>query len=67
LKEGMKLSKLQSTNVPGRFVQVFKEHDEILKAITNKDSKLAADAMRHHLIENERKIWNGFSQPQYNN
>jgi GntR family transcriptional repressor for pyruvate dehydrogenase complex len=61
-EEGMRLSKLQSSNVPGRFVQAYKEHEEILKAMDKKDSRLTAEAMRHHLLENERKIWNGFSQ-----
>jgi GntR family transcriptional repressor for pyruvate dehydrogenase complex len=61
-EEGMRISKLQSSKVPGRFVQAYKEHEEILMAIENKDSKLASEAMRHHLLENERKIWNGLQK-----
>ncbi|WP_246945170.1 FadR/GntR family transcriptional regulator [Bacillus pinisoli] len=58
-EEGMRISKLQSAKVPGRFAQAYKEHEDILKAICLKDPKLASEAMRHHLLENERKIWNG--------
>jgi GntR family transcriptional regulator, transcriptional repressor for pyruvate dehydrogenase complex len=55
-EEGMRLSKMQSSTVPGRFEAVVREHDKIIEALCNKDSKAAADAMRMHLIQNENKI-----------
>jgi GntR family transcriptional regulator, transcriptional repressor for pyruvate dehydrogenase complex len=55
-EEGMRLSKMQSSNVPGRFEAVSQEHKSILESIENKNSKDAASAMRNHLIQNERKI-----------
>ncbi|WP_163145194.1 FadR/GntR family transcriptional regulator [Bacillus sp. 22-7] len=55
-EEGMRLSKMQSSNVPGRFEAVSQEHKSILESIQNKNSKDAAAAMRNHLIQNERKI-----------
>jgi GntR family transcriptional repressor for pyruvate dehydrogenase complex len=61
-EEGMRISKLQSAKVPGRFEQTNKEHEDILMAITKKDPELAAEAMRHHLLENERKIWSGLQE-----
>lgn len=57
-EEGMKVSKMQSAKVPGRFVEAFKEHEDILKGIINGDSLAASEAMRNHLNQNERKIWN---------
>lgn len=55
-EEGMRLSKMQSSTVPGRFEAAVREHDKIIEALRNKDSKAAADAMRMHLIQNENKI-----------
>ena len=55
-EEGMRLSKMQSSMVPGRFQAVMLEHEKIIEALCNKDSKAAADAMRLHLIQNENKI-----------
>lgn len=55
-EEGMRLSKMQSSTVPGRFQAVMMEHEKIIEALHNKDSKAAADAMRVHLIQNENKI-----------
>jgi GntR family transcriptional regulator, transcriptional repressor for pyruvate dehydrogenase complex len=55
-EEGMRLSKMQSSTVPGRFEAAVREHDNIIEALCNKDSKAAADAMRIHLIQNENKI-----------
>jgi GntR family transcriptional regulator, transcriptional repressor for pyruvate dehydrogenase complex len=55
-EEGIRLSKLQSSKVPGRFQEAAKEHEKIIEALLKKDAKAAAAAMRHHLIENEKKI-----------
>jgi GntR family transcriptional repressor for pyruvate dehydrogenase complex len=54
---GMRLSKMQSARLPGRLVEAHQEHEEILQALENKDVQLAAEAMRNHLLKNEKKIW----------
>ncbi|MFC0272093.1 FadR/GntR family transcriptional regulator [Metabacillus herbersteinensis] len=56
-EEGMRISKLQSSKVPGRFVEVYEEHNDILDSLKSKNPKKAAEAMRNHLVKNERKIW----------
>ncbi|MDM5340453.1 FCD domain-containing protein [Fictibacillus enclensis] len=56
-EEGIRISKLQSSKVPGRFVEVYEEHNDILEGVKSRDPKKAADAMRNHLIKNEKKIW----------
>jgi GntR family transcriptional regulator, transcriptional repressor for pyruvate dehydrogenase complex len=56
-EEGMRISKLQSSKVPGRFVEVYEEHNDILDGLKSRDPKRAADAMRNHLIQNEKKLW----------
>ncbi|WP_408007993.1 FadR/GntR family transcriptional regulator [Pseudalkalibacillus sp. A8] len=56
-EEGIKVSKLQSAKVPGRFEEGYKEHEKIVQALKKQDPKAAADAMRYHLDQNERKIW----------
>ncbi|MFD2924884.1 FadR/GntR family transcriptional regulator [Halobacillus naozhouensis] len=56
-EEVMRISKMQSAKVPGRFVEAYKEHEQILKGLQLKDPKAASEAMRHHLTQNERKIW----------
>lgn len=61
-EEGIRLSKLQSSTVPGRFQEAAKEHEKIIEALQRKDAKAAADAMRNHLIQNERKIYSNIKK-----
>lgn len=59
-EDGIRVSKMQSINVPGRFVEGYKEHETIIEALFLKDPELASAAMRHHLVRNEKKIWDNY-------
>lgn len=56
-EEGIRISKLQSSKVPGRFKEVYEEHNDIVEGLKNRDPKRAAEAMRNHLVKNEKKLW----------
>jgi len=60
--EGMRLSKWQSSKLPGRFEEAVKEHESILNALRKRDARMAAEAMRNHLIQNEKKIWSNLKR-----
>jgi GntR family transcriptional regulator, transcriptional repressor for pyruvate dehydrogenase complex len=60
--EGMRLSKWQSSKLPGRFEEAVKEHESILNALQKRDARMAAEAMRNHLIQNEKKIWSNLKR-----
>lgn len=62
LKEGIRISKLQSMKLPGRFEEVDKEHRKIIEAMFKRDVELASSAMREHLLNNEQKIWANFKK-----
>ncbi|SEA34946.1 DNA-binding transcriptional regulator, FadR family [Thalassobacillus cyri] len=61
-EEVMRVSKMQSSKVPGRFIEAYKEHEQILNALQIKDPQAASEAMRHHLTQNEKKIWANIKQ-----
>ena len=50
--------KEKSWSIPGRPQKYFKEHNEILKSIKNKDSKSARNRMYEHLAGVERDLLN---------
>ncbi|GAB7387017.1 FadR/GntR family transcriptional regulator [Bacillaceae bacterium] len=56
-KELLRISKMQSKRIPGRFAETYKEHEKIIEALSKRNPDLAADTMRTHLFKNERKIW----------
>jgi DNA-binding FadR family transcriptional regulator len=56
-QEGIGISKMQSMRIPGQFEEGNKEHRQIIEAVLKKDSQAAAEAMRNHLLKNERKFW----------
>lgn len=59
LKEKLWINlKEKSWSIPGRPQKYFKEHNEILKAIKNKDSKGARNRMYDHLAGVERDLLN---------
>jgi GntR family transcriptional repressor for pyruvate dehydrogenase complex len=60
LKEGMRISKMQSMKMPGMFLQAYREHEEIMEALFTRDPEWARRAMRHHMIRVEEKIWANF-------
>jgi len=62
LEEGIRISKMQSMQIPGRFTQGYKEHEEIINSLLLRDPELAAKAMRNHLVRNEKKIWSNFNR-----
>ncbi|WP_185861615.1 FadR/GntR family transcriptional regulator [Peribacillus cavernae] len=53
----MRVTKTQSANVPGRFNEGHKEHEQIIEALSQKNPVMASEAMRNHLARNETKIW----------
>lgn len=57
-EEGIRLSKLQSAKVPGRFKESYKEHEQIIVTLEQRNAQAASEAMRNHLVRNEMKIWN---------
>lgn len=60
LKEGMRISKMHSMKMEGKFSQAYQEHEEIMDALFKRDRDMAMKAMRYHLIRNEKKIWANF-------
>jgi GntR family transcriptional repressor for pyruvate dehydrogenase complex len=62
LKEGMRISKMQSLKLPGGFLQGYKEHEEVIAALFDRNPAAASSAMRNHLVRNENKIWNTFNK-----
>jgi GntR family transcriptional repressor for pyruvate dehydrogenase complex len=58
LKEGISVSKIQSSDIPGRHMEGCVEHLEIIQAISERDSKKGRQTMRKHLYNNETKTWN---------
>lgn len=56
-KQGLRLTRLQSVNVPGRFREGQNEHYAIINAIIDRNPEKASIAMRGHLTKNENKIW----------
>jgi GntR family transcriptional repressor for pyruvate dehydrogenase complex len=62
LKEGMRISKMQSLKLPGGFLQGYKEHEEVIAALFDRNPAAASFAMRNHLVRNENKIWNTFNK-----
>ncbi|HEX6922797.1 MAG TPA: FCD domain-containing protein, partial [Bacillales bacterium] len=56
-EEGIGLSKMQSARMPGQFEEGNREHRRIIEALLKQDSQEAAKAMRDHLVNNERKVW----------
>ncbi|MBP1933881.1 FadR/GntR family transcriptional regulator [Ammoniphilus resinae] len=62
LEEGIRISKMQSMQIPGRFTQGYKEHEEIINSLLLRDPELASKAMRNHLVRNEQKIWSNFNR-----
>lgn len=65
LKEGIRISKMQSTQLPDRFSKSYREHELIIEALTKQDPKAASNAMRDHLVRNEEKIWSQFSAKKF--
>lgn len=60
MKEGIKISKMQSIKEPSRFLRAYHEHQRIIDAIIKRDPETAAKEMRTHLVLNEEKIWENF-------
>jgi GntR family transcriptional regulator, transcriptional repressor for pyruvate dehydrogenase complex len=56
-EEEIRISKMQSAKIPGRFPIIHKEHEAIVKALIQKEPQLASNAMKTHLDRTERKIW----------
>lgn len=56
-EDGMRLSKLQSAKLPGRFNEVDREHRAIITGLLEQNPKKASGAMREHLLRTEEKIW----------
>ncbi|MCF6094087.1 FadR family transcriptional regulator [Microaerobacter geothermalis] len=56
-EEGIRISKMQSVKVPGRFLESHGEHEEVIQSIVQRDGMKAMEAMRNHLLRNEKKIW----------
>ena len=57
LKEAIRISKMQSMKIEGMWQQAYREHEEIMEALFQRDAESAAKAMRSHLLRNEGKIW----------
>lgn len=57
LHEEISISKMQSAKIPGRFSVIHRQHEEIVKAIKEKNRDKASEAMKKHLISTEQKIW----------
>lgn len=57
LEEGIGISKMQSAEMPGRLKEGNHEHRRILEALLERDPRKAAEAMREHLLKNEKKVW----------
>ncbi|PZE22127.1 FadR/GntR family transcriptional regulator [Paenibacillus xerothermodurans] len=62
LKEGIRISKMQSLKLPAGFLPGYREHEEIISALFARAPEAASSAMRHHLTRNEKKIWNTFNR-----
>jgi GntR family transcriptional regulator, transcriptional repressor for pyruvate dehydrogenase complex len=60
IKEGIRISKVQSIKEPRRFLISYEEHQKIIDALLRRDPEAAAKEMRTHLILNEEKIWKNF-------
>mgnify|MGYP001255153543 FL=1 len=54
---GLRLSKLQTAKLPHRKKEVNEEHFNIIKGLVERDEEQAALAMKHHLLNTDKKIW----------
>lgn len=61
-EDGMRLSKLQSARLPGRFTEVDSEHRKIIAGVLERDPEKASLAMREHLLKTEEKIWGNLNE-----
>ncbi len=57
IKEEIRISKMQSAKISGRYSVIHKEHTDIFEAIKNENFEKASFAMRQHLVSTEKKIW----------